>query len=78
MADLDQKVAENVPGRNSAHNTRISSDLGRAGGGYNCGGQDADGYSYVRAQPSSPDEEVACRAALDECPVEAIGMTPLD
>ena len=29
--------------------------------------------SYVHRQPVGPEEEAACMAALEECPVEAIG-----
>ena len=36
--------------------------------------QDDEGYSYVTAQPTTPSEEAACLAAMEECPVEAIGF----
>jgi ferredoxin len=32
-----------------------------------------DGHAYVIKQPSTPQEEEACREAMEGCPVEAIG-----
>lgn len=32
-----------------------------------------NGYSFVKKQPLTPEEETACQQALSECPVEAIG-----
>ena len=78
MADLDQKVAENAPGRYFVDATCIDCDLCRELAGDNFVRQDADGYSYVRAQPATPEEEANCRAAMDECPVEAIGIAGED
>ena len=74
MADLDQKVAENAPGRYFVDSTCIDCDLCRELAGANFVRHDAEGYSYVRAQPGTPEEEANCRAAMDECPVEAIGI----
>jgi len=74
MADLDQKVAENIPGRYFVDATCIDCDLCRELAGGNFVRQDDEGYSYVRTQPSNDDEEAACRSAMDECPVEAIGI----
>ena len=34
---------------------------------------DDDGYSYVFAQPSTPDDIELCYEALQSCPVDAIG-----
>jgi len=31
------------------------------------------GYSFVKQQPSSPEEEAQCKEAKEGCPVEAIG-----
>ena len=75
MADLDQKVAENVPGRYFVDATCIDCDLCRELAGTNFVRQDDDGYSYVRSQPETAEEEAACRSAMEECPVEAIGIT---
>ena len=75
MADLDQKVVENVPGRYFVDSTCIDCDLCRELAGDNFVRQDADGYSYVKNQPTTDDEEAACHSAMEECPVEAIGIT---
>jgi ferredoxin len=32
-----------------------------------------DGHAYVAKQPENPDEEAACKEAMEGCPVEAIG-----
>ena len=76
MADLDQKVPENVPGRFFVDATCIDCDLCRETAPANFVRRDDEGYSYVYNQPRTPAEEAACRAAMDECPVEAIGLQP--
>ena len=74
MADIDQKVPENVSGRFYVDVTCIDCDLCRETAPANFVRQDDEGYSFVSAQPASPAEEAACLAALEECPVEAIGI----
>ena len=32
-----------------------------------------DRFSFVYKQPETPEEEVLCKDAMDNCPVEAIG-----
>lgn len=75
MAELDQKVAENVPGRYFVDVTCIDCDLCREVAGDHFVRHDGGGYSYVRSQPTTPEQEAACHAALEECPVEAIGVS---
>jgi ferredoxin len=74
MADLAQKVAENVAGRFFVDATCIDCDLCREVAPAHFTRQDDEGYSFVIRQPAGPDEEAACVAALEECPVEAIGI----
>jgi ferredoxin len=74
MADKAQKVPENVPGRFYVDVTCIDCDLCRETAPANFVRQDDDGYSFVFHQPDDPAEEAACLAALEECPVEAIGL----
>ena len=74
MADIDQKVPENVPGRFYVDLTCIDCDLCRETAPANFVREDAEGYSYVAVQPATPAEEAACLAAMEECPVEAIGL----
>ena len=73
MADRSQRVAENVPGRYYVDATCIDCDLCRETAPSNFVREDSGRYSRVVKQPTSPAEEAACAAALEECPVEAIG-----
>jgi ferredoxin len=73
MADKSQKVRENTPGRFYVDATCIDCDLCRETAPANFTRQDEGGYSFVYKQPSDPAEEAACLAAMEECPVEAIG-----
>ena len=73
MADKAQRVPENVPGRFYVDATCIDCDLCRETAPRNFVRQDDGGYSYVLRQPRDAAEEAACLAALEECPVEAIG-----
>jgi len=73
MADPTQKSRENVLGRYYVDATCIDCDLCRETAPENFTRQDDEGYSYVMRQPTTPAEKAACRAALEECPVEAIG-----
>jgi ferredoxin len=73
MADNSRKVPENTPGRYYVDETCIDCDLCRETAPANFVRQDDAGYSYVLRQPRDPAEEAACLAALEECPVEAIG-----
>jgi ferredoxin len=73
MADVTDRVPENVPGRFYVDRTCIDCELCRETAPANFVRQDEQGYSYVARQPATPEEEAACEAALAECPVEAIG-----
>lgn len=73
MAERDQKLPENVAGRFYVDATCIDCDLCRETAPGSFRRNDAEGHSYVYRQPAGPAEEAACRAALEECPVEAIG-----
>ena len=73
MANRTEKLAENVPGRFYVDAKCIDCDLCRLTAPANFTRNPAKGYSYVSRQPSTPKEEVLCRQALKECPVDAIG-----
>ena len=75
MADKTRKVPENVPGRYYVDETCIDCDLCRETAPRNFRRNDRDRRSFVTHQPEGPEEEAACQAALEECPVEAIGRT---
>ena len=74
MAQPDQKVPENTPGRFYVDDTCIDCDLCREYAPSHFVRLDDGGYSYVYNQPATPEEEASCRSAMDECPVEAIGI----
>jgi ferredoxin len=73
MADRLHKVSENVAGAFYVDVTCIDCDLCRETAPQNFRRDDARRRSYVYRQPADPAQEAACAAALDECPVEAIG-----
>jgi ferredoxin len=73
MADRSRKVTENTPGRFYVDETCIDCDLCRETAPRVFGRQEDAGYSFVAHQPQGPEEEAASVAALEECPVEAIG-----
>jgi ferredoxin len=73
MAELSQKLPENVPGRFYVDATCIDCDLCRETAPENFRRNDAVGHSYVFHQPANHAQDAACLAALEECPVEAIG-----
>jgi ferredoxin len=74
MADREDKNRENVTGKFYVDSQCIDCDLCRETAPRNFVRQDDGGYSYVLRQPRDAAEEAACLAALEECPVEAIGM----
>jgi ferredoxin len=73
MANPSEKVSENAPGRFYVDATCIDCDLCRETAPSNFRRNEAERRSFVFHQPGDPAEEAACLAALDECPVEAIG-----
>jgi ferredoxin len=73
MADRTQIVPENTPGAFFVDHTCIDCELCREKAPANFTRQEQEGYSYVYRQPRDDQERQACQAALEECPVEAIG-----
>jgi ferredoxin len=73
MAELTQKVPKNVVGRFYVDVTCIDCDLCRETAPENFARDDTEGHSFVFHQPEGPAQESACLAAMEECPVEAIG-----
>lgn len=73
MADANDKVKDNVPGKWYVDSNCIDCDLCRTTAPDNFKQNPDEGFSYVYKQPSSPEEEKLCQEALEECPVEAIG-----
>lgn len=73
MADKSKKWPDNVPGKYFVDDQCIDCDACRAEAPNNFTRNDENGYSFVFKQPSNEQEEAACKAALEACPVEAIG-----
>lgn len=73
MADLSRAYGDNVPGRFYVDSACIDCDLCRKTALACFDRNESGGYSYVRVQPTTPEEEALCAQALAECPVSAIG-----
>ncbi len=73
MADRRFRIEENVSGAWYVDEMCIDCDLCRNLAPRNFTQWESGGFSYVSKQPSSPEEEAECRAAAEECPVDAIG-----
>lgn len=74
MANPNDKVPENVAGSFFVDITCIDCDLCREKAPHNFTRSAAGRRSYVLRQPQNESESFACLAALQECPVEAIGQ----
>jgi ferredoxin len=73
MADKENRLAENVPGKFYVDDQCIDCDACRERAPSSFRRNDDKGYSFVWRQPTTPEEEALCREALEGCPVEAIG-----
>ncbi len=74
MAEVDNKLSDNIQGAFYVDETCIDCDVCRDTAPSNFTRNDENGYSYVYKQPDSPDQVVLCTEAMDACPVEAIGI----
>ena len=73
MADPKKKWGDNVPGKFYVDDQCIDCDACRTEAPANYRRNDEHGFSYVFKQPETPQEEEQCQAAMEACPVEAIG-----
>ncbi len=73
MADCNDKVEENVPGKYYVDSNCIDCDVCRTTAPANFKANEEEGYSYVYKQPENEEEEALCQEAMESCPVEAIG-----
>ena len=73
MADPNDKVPGQAPGRYYVDSQCIDCDLCRETAPANFMRNDEQGFSYVYKQPENEEEETLSKDALDNCPVEAIG-----
>ena len=74
MANVDSKWAINVAGRFFVDDQCIDCDLCRETAPDFFKRNDEGGYSYVYAQPKTPEEVEQCTEAMNGCPVDAIGQ----
>lgn len=74
MADIANRYPENVAGRLYVDNQCIDCDLCREAAPSNFSRDDAGGHSIVHKQPETAEEESQCQRAIENCPVEAIGI----
>lgn len=73
MADKNNRLPENAPGRFYVDDQCIDCDACRETAPGFFRRNDDKGYSYVYKQPTSEQEVAECEEALEGCPVEAIG-----
>ncbi len=73
MADKASKYADNAPGAIYVDTQCIDCDLCRQTAPANFDRNQSGGYSFLKVQPRTPEEEALCREAKEGCPVEAIG-----
>ena len=73
MAEIRDKLPENVRGKFYVDNQCIDCDVCRDTSPKNFTRSDENGYSFVYRQPATPEEQALCEEARDVCPVEAIG-----
>lgn len=73
MADKNNKVPENVPGKYYVDTQCIDCNLCRDTSPENFKQNEAGGYAFVAKQPSNDGEGALCKDSKESCPVEAIG-----
>ncbi|HTH37968.1 MAG TPA: ferredoxin [Pyrinomonadaceae bacterium] len=73
MAEIRDKLPDNIPGKFYVDRECIDCDVCRDTSPANFARNDENGYSYVRKQPENEAEFDLCVEALNACPVEAIG-----
>ncbi len=73
MADINTKWKDNSPGKMFVDQSCIACDACVLSAPGNFTMHEEDGHAYVKKQPATPEEEAACKEAMDGCPVEAIG-----
>lgn len=73
MAEIEDKLPENRPGKFYVDNQCIDCDVCRDTSPANFTRDDENGYSFVHKQPETTEEFSLCEEALMACPVEAIG-----
>ncbi len=73
MANKDDKLPDNAPGKWYVDSSCIDCDVCRTTAPGNFRANEDEGFSYVYKQPDTSDEQAQCEEAKASCPVEAIG-----
>jgi ferredoxin len=73
MADLDDKLPDNVPGKWYVDSNCIDCDVCRTTAPNNFEANEDEGYSFVSKQPENDEETELMEEAMESCPTEAIG-----
>jgi ferredoxin len=73
MSDKAKKWGDNAKGKYYVDDQCIDCDACRTEAPKNFTRNDEHGYSFVYHQPESAEEEAQSKAAMEACPVEAIG-----
>jgi len=73
MADLDDKLEDNVPGKYYVDSSCIDCDVCRTTAPNNFEANEDEGYSFVCMQPENDEETAQVEESIESCPVEAIG-----
>ena len=73
MADVDDKLEDNVAGKYYVDSSCIDCDVCRTTAPNNFAANEDEGYSFVSKQPENDEEETQCRDAMESCPSESIG-----
>lgn len=73
MADPNQKVPRNIPGKYYVDNSCIDCDLCRQIAPATMMRDDESGFSFVFRQPQTEAEITMAEEALQSCPTESIG-----
>ena len=73
MAEKDNRLPDNVPGRFYVDDQCIDCDACRETASVHFTRNEEKGYSFVQKQPTTPEEEDLCLEVMEGCPVEAIG-----
>jgi len=73
MANLDDRVPENVPGTYYVDSECIDCGLCQELAPENFAQSEDHGYAFVCKQPANDEQRNECEEALEQCPVEAIG-----
>ena len=73
MADPDDRLPDNVPGKWYVDSNCIDCDVCRTTAPDNFKANEDEGYSFVSKQPANDDEVSQMEEAMESCPTEAIG-----